>query len=60
MTDGVELSGFSSSSSLASKRETVSSNTFVLDRPGPSAYSHSSSLGWTSHGPQIGLLPSHF
>ena len=45
MTEGVELSGFSSSSNLASNRETVSSKTFVLDLPAPSAYSQSSSLG---------------
>lgn len=60
MTEGVELSGFSNSSNLASNRDTVSSSTFVLDLPGPSAYSHSSSLGWVRQGPQIGFSPSHF
>lgn len=32
----------------------------MRDRPGPSAYSHSSSLGCLRHGPQTGLTPSHF
>jgi hypothetical protein len=37
----------------------VSSSNVVLDSSGPSAYSHASSLGCVSQGPQIGFSPSH-
>jgi len=60
VTAGVVSFGCSSSWSRASRRETVSSKTLVLDLPGPSLYSHSSSLGCRRHGPQVGLTPSHF
>lgn len=60
VTGGVVSFGCSSSCRRASSRETVSSRTLVLDLPGPSLYSHSSSLGCRRHGPHVGLTPSHF